>query len=182
MTVSRYVHLRSISDSTLLAVALTLVHTLLLAGCSGSDVAPVASGEVSGTAEENLSKNQAVEGAPSGDSTSTQAAQACANGATEACRTPIAARDGYYLCGLGQRTCRNQAWSSCWTDATSAGEDDWTPLNVGCDAPPEKCATEGETRDCVQHLPPSAPGQNNCYDGQEVCQSGAWSTCVQKGL
>ena len=180
MTVSRYVHLRSISDSAFLAVALTLLQTLLLAGCAGSDGAPQVPGEVSGTAEENLSNNQGVEGSSSGASTSAQPAQECDNGATEACRTPIAARDGYYLCGLGQRTCRNKAWSTCWTDATSAGEDDWTPMSVGCDAPPEKCATEGETRDCVQHLPPSAPGQNNCYDGQEVCQSGAWSTCVQK--
>jgi len=156
-----------------------MVQVSLIAGCTGSLATPATLNEVSGAVADNSSSNHAVEGTPSGGSGPVETTGACEEGTSEACRTPIAARDGYYLCGLGHRSCRGNAWSECSTRETSAGEDQWTPIGVGCEAPRERCEREGEVRDCVQHLPPNAPGQNNCYRGKETCTDRAWSTCIQ---
>jgi hypothetical protein len=162
----------------LLPFTLVLVHAALVAGCSGSDAAPPTLDEVSGGSSNNSSNNQGVAGSSNG-STPIDTTLACDEGKVEDCRTPIAARDGYYLCGQGHRSCRSNAWSECATHETSAGEDQWTPITVGCDAPAERCDHEGEARDCVQNMPPAAPGQNNCYHGKQTCTDRAWSTCIQ---
>jgi hypothetical protein len=168
------------TQTALHTLALVLVATGLLSGCGGSDGAPPLSGVTTNALDDNQSKNQEVTGGGSNASSPTGGdAFACSEeGVTEACRTPITARDGFYLCGQGQRSCQGGHWSTCETKETSAGVDQWTPITVGCDVPAERCAREGEGRTCVQYLPASGPSENNCYHGEQRCQSGAWSTCM----
>ena len=174
---------RFIQDSVLGSFGLAVLQVALLAGCSGADAMPPTLDEISGAPAENMTENHALDGTSSTGAGAAPAEGGCDNeGAIQDCRTPIAARDGYYLCGLGHQTCQGHSWSTCTTHETSAGEDQWTPIAVGCDAPPERCDRDGAARKCVQHLPPSAGGENNCYHGQQLCTDGAWSTCIQTGL
>jgi hypothetical protein len=161
--------------------SLAVLLASLVTGCSASVATPAELNELSTTVE-SMPDNQAASGNTStgfGGSRTGIDDSSCDEGTVEDCRTPIAARDGFYLCGAGVRSCHKNQWSSCTTHATSAGEDQWTSISNGCDAPPEHCGQEGESRDCVQYLPPSAPGENNCYHGKETCSAGAWSTCIQ---
>jgi hypothetical protein len=135
--------------------------------------------EVSSASFHDSSNDPGADGSPASDLRTTETSPKCREGATEACKTPIAASMGYYLCGLGSRRCEGREWSMCTTKETSAGLDEWTPIEVGCDAPPEPCERAGQTQACLQHLPPEGLGENNCYHGRKTCQNGAWSTCMQ---
>jgi hypothetical protein len=162
-------------------LAVVLLQLSALTGCGGSDGTPPVLDEVS-TPVEKSPDNQVVSGNSStGFGRGSHAEGSCDEDTVQDCRTPIAARDGFYLCGQGHRSCHGNGWTSCETHETSAGEDQWTPMDVGCDAPADRCSHEGDRRDCIQYLPPNAPGENNCYHGQETCTAGAWSTCIQTG-
>lgn len=146
-------------------------------GCSGAD------GNPAPYAEDGVTSS--IHTAADADAGETAAAlpssppdDACEDeGATSICMAPIGARAGYVLCAQGERTCSLGHWATCVSSATSGPVSGWEPASVGCNAAPEPCAINGETRACVKQLPPT-PEATNCYHGTETCGANVWGPCV----
>jgi hypothetical protein len=102
----------------------------------------------------------------------------CEEGETTDCAAPIGRDQSFVLCGAGKRVCTGGLWTTCATQATSAPIWAWESANVGCDAPPETCPSEGAKRTCRKQLPPVTQTAGDCYDGTEVCSAGLWGPCI----
>jgi hypothetical protein len=99
-------------------------------------------------------------------------------GAISTCMAPVGTNAGFVLCAPGTRTCSQGRWTLCATHATSGPVSGWEPVSVGCNAAPESCAAEGETRACVKQLPPTPEQAANCYHGKQFCIDRAWGPCL----
>jgi hypothetical protein len=162
-----------IATAKAIAPVLIALTGISLTACSGGDNPPL-------MAFESQADTAAADSGAAPAQAAAPAARCAEEGAFLRCGQLLAQQGSSWVCTIGSRVCTGGTWSEC--SVAPAQPTQLVAPSVGCNDPmpalPDACPTEGATRDCVVNLDRGNSPSGNCFHGEQVCQSGAWTACA----